>query len=80
MTTLWVVLQDLMNVIGTQDKKVISDCTVCSDDLPEKHVIGEEKMSDELFEKLDKVWTALQTIDGESKPMDDDLYEHIAAR
>ena len=69
-----------MNRMGVQNKKVISDCTVCSDDLPEKHVAGEEKMSNEIFVKLDKVWTALQTIGGVSKPMDDDLYEHIVAR
>ena len=66
--------------MGVWDKKMVSDCTICSDDLPEMHVSGEEEMSDEIFKKLDKVWTALQTTDGESEPMGDDLYERIAAR
>ena len=66
--------------MGVVDKEMVGDCTICSDHLPEMHVSGEEEMSDEIFKKLDKVWTALQTAGGESEPMGDDLYERIAAR
>ena len=68
-----------MSILGV-DTTVISASTLCSDDLPERHIDGSSTMSAEIFDRIDKVWTALQSIDGESEPMSDDLYEHIVAR
>ncbi|KAK7106033.1 uncharacterized protein [Littorina saxatilis] len=57
----------------------ISDITLCADDMPGNTLEGSSIMDEQVLQKVDKVWTALRNVDGYSKPMDEDLYEHIVA-
>ena len=68
-----------MTALGVTSNDEICASTFCSDDLPESPVGVSDTMSRELFQRVDKVWTSLLDVDGESTPMSDDLYEHIVA-